>query len=495
MSLSRRDFVRLTGLIAAGAAAAGACSPLYGELSGAYRDPQQWPAGEPSIFRALSRLTFGPTAPEVARVAEIGLAGWLEEQLSPDTVGDAATEILLRRHEVVSMEANALQVRDRDDVLLQFRAAGLQRKIYSSRQLLERWYEFWTDHFNISVDKGDCWYLKVADDRQVIREHGWGQFESLLNASAHSPAMLVYLDNQANEASAPNENYARELMELHTLGVDGGYSQADVMQLARCLTGWSVKDHFWNGEFTFKQDLHDPGRKQVLGLTIDPGGETEAERVLSHLAGHPATARHLAHKLVGRFIGDHPERSAGEVVEMVANRFMRSGGDLQATARTLLLDGLLPRVDRLAPKIKRPIDFVVSSLRALAAHSDGGWPLQRHLAAMGQLPHAWPTPDGAPDEAESWEGNLLPRWQFALELVQDGLEGTLIDVGGLRSADGVADEGLLAALSRRLLGTTPNASLVAAAEAALRESGSEKDDVFAELLIAGLIASPGFQWR
>lgn len=494
MSLSRRDFVKLTSLIAAGAAAGGACSPLYGELSGAFRDPRAWPGTEAATFRGLSRMTFGPTVREVERVTEIGLAGWLEEQLSPGSMDDGAAELLVRRYETLTMEANALAVRDREDVLRQLRAALLQRVIYSRRQLLERWVEFWSDHFNISVDKGDCWYLKVVDDRQVVRKHALGRFGDLLLASAHSPAMLVYLDNQANEARAPNENYAREVMELHTLGVDGGYTQADVMQLARCLTGWTVKDHFWEGEFTFKEDLHDRSQKRVMGLKIEPAGEDEAVQVMSHLVSHPATVHHLARKLVGRFVGDQPEKTAPEVVGMVAQSFARSNGDLMATARTLFLDGLLPRLDQLPHKYKRPMDFVTSSLRALAAHSNGGSALQDHLAAMGHLPYAWPTPDGAPDDAQSWSGNLLPRWQFALQLAQGELEGTEIDLTAMAEVEAVDQDGLLDVLSRRLLGVAPSKSLEAAAEAAQEESGGE-EEAYSKLLVAGLLASPGFQWR
>ncbi len=138
--------------------------------------------------------------------------------------------------------------------------------------------EFWTDHFNIYVAKGDCWFLKVVDDREVVRKHALGNFRDLLLASAHSPAMLVYLDNQANEKAAPNENYGREVMELHTLGVGSGYTQEDVMQLARCLTGWGVKRNFWRGQFQFDPDQHAGGTKKVLGQVIQPGGRRRGRR-------------------------------------------------------------------------------------------------------------------------------------------------------------------------------------------------------------------------
>ncbi|MBK8794077.1 MAG: DUF1800 family protein [Holophaga sp.] len=187
------------------------------------------------------------------------------------------------------------------------------------------------------MDKGSCFYLKTVDDRDVARAHALGSFRDLLWASAHSPAMLTYLDNQANHKGAPNENYARELMELHSLGVQGGYSQADVMELARCLTGWGVKEHFWAGEFHFEPDQHDPGEKQVLGVRIPPGGVDEAESVIERLAAHPSAARFIAAKLARRFLADQPP---AEIVAKGSAAFMASGGDIQKTLRTILLDGL-----------------------------------------------------------------------------------------------------------------------------------------------------------
>lgn len=244
----------------------------------------------------------------------MGLAAWIEEQLAPEFIDDASADWSIRRFDVLELSAGRL--RDRADKLLDnydaslvvndFLQATLLRQIYSRRQLYEIMVEFWSDHFNISMQKGDCWFLKIVDDREVIRPHALGNFRDLLHASAHSPAMLVYLDNQANLKDAPNENYAREVMELHTLGVDGGYSQRDVMEMARCLTGWTVRDSFSLGDFTFEEDLHDSGSKTILGTDIPPDGQTEAETVLNLLAAHPATARHIATKLVRRFIADDP---------------------------------------------------------------------------------------------------------------------------------------------------------------------------------------------
>lgn len=488
MSLSRRDFVRLAGLIAGGAAVGGACAPLAGRLAEIQTESIGWPAFKPSDFHRLARLTFGPTPYELDRVAKIGFAGWIEEQLSPESVEDPGLAVRLRRFDSLQLEAAALEGHERAQVGADLRAATILRRTYSRRQLYERWVEFWTDHFNISIDKGDCWLLKPVDDRVVIRPHVFGSFEALLSASAHSPAMLVYLDNQANRNGAPNENYAREVMELHTLGVDGGYNQRDVMELARCLTGWSVKDHFWKGEFTFDAELHDPGSKRVLDKEILPAGEAEAQRVMEMLAVHQATADHLAMKLVGRFVCDDPVREAPGLVRRVSNAFRRTDGDLKKVARTLFLDGVAQRAQPLPPKIKRPVDLVVSALRGLSARTDGGTPLQAHLAAMGQPLFSWPTPDGPPDAAPPWSGNLMPRWQFAIALGLGEIKGT-----SLGSLEADPPTRTLAALSSRLLGGAPSQALIRALSTAA--SASDMGDSTATVVAAGLIASPEFQWK
>ena len=225
----------------------------------------------------MNRLTFGPRVEERARFAEIGLQAYIEEQLNYASINDLTCNLQLSTFNTLKMAANELEGisnqlfdgYDREIIPNELRQATLMRQIYSKRQLYEIMVEFWSDHFNIFIEKGNGFYLKTVDDREVIRKHALGSFRDLVWASAHSPAMMIYLDNQANEKSHPNENYARELMELHTLGVDGGYTQKDVMELARCLTGWNVKEHFWLGDFVFKEDLHDTGEKNVLGLS-DP---------------------------------------------------------------------------------------------------------------------------------------------------------------------------------------------------------------------------------
>jgi hypothetical protein len=494
--LSRRDFMRLAGLVSASVAVA-ACGPVYQRLGGPAEAPNgaPEPALDPAALAGLRRLTFGPRLAERQRVAEIGLAGWIEEQLAPEALDDGPAEWRLRQFDTLSMSADDLatlsnRLFDNLDTNLvpnELRQATLVRQVYTRRQLHEMLVDFWTDHFNISVAKGDCYFLKTIDDREVIRPHALGRFRDLLWASAHSPAMLVYLDNQANGKDAPNENYARELMELHTLGVNGGYTQADVMELARALTGWTVKPNFWRGRFTFDPDQHDQGVKQVLGLRLEPKGQAEAEAVLETLAAHPSTARFIATKLARRFLADEPPDA---VVACAAEAFLQTAGDLKAVLRVILLDGLAGPAPLAEPKFKRPVHFVVSALRGLNAETDGGPALQEYLQRMGQPYFAWPTPDGFPDRSAPWQGNLLPRWQFSLALARDEVEGTR----AVLPETGATPMAVLAGLAERLLGAPLAPAAADDLLHALRSAGARDEDL-PSLFTAGLLSAPAFQWR
>ncbi|MCC7361649.1 MAG: DUF1800 domain-containing protein [Anaerolineales bacterium] len=496
--LSRRDFLRLAGLVSASAAVstAAACAPVYARIGGPAEPEAAGPALDlaPADERALNRLTFGPRQAERARVAEIGAVAWVEEQLAPAALDDGPADWRLRRFETLGMKAQDLadlgdQLFDDVDMLSvpdELRQATLLRQVYSRRQLYEVMVEFWSDHFHLSTAKGDCWFLKTVDDREVVRPHALGRFRDLLWASAHSPAMLTYLDNQVNVAGAPNENYARELLELHTLGVDGGYSQADVMDLARALTGWTVKQRFWRGQFTFNPDVHDQGEKRVLGLRLVPAGQAEAEQVVERLATHPATARFISTKLARRLLADEP--SPGLVARATA-AFLSTRGDILAVLRVLLLDGLLAADSPAAPKFKRPVNFVAAALRQLNAETDAGPALREYLVRMGQPYFLWPTPDGYPDRTAPWAGNLLPRWQFALALVRGEIAGTRVELNAGPDPAATADD-----VARRLLGrplaTAGRNSLLAALTA-----GGANDEELPALLAAGCLAAPAFQWR
>ena len=495
MTLSRRDFLKLGALVTASAALS-SCGPVY-----AYRRlgsdllSVSWAPLDPHDFLALNRLTFGPRVDERARFAEIGLQAYIEEQLAFESVNDFDCELLLRPFKTLKMEANELEAisnqlfenYDRGKVPDQLRQATALRQLYSKRQLYELMVEFWNDHFNIFIEKGNCFYLKTVDDRAVIRKNALGSFRDLVWASAHSPAMLVYLDNQANHKGAPNENYARELMELHTLGVNGGYTQQDVMELARCLTGWTVKEHFWLGDFAFGEDLHDTGTKNVLGMTIHNTGIKEAEGVIEALAVHPNTARFIATKLTRRFLGDEPPP---EIVDKAAQTFIHTKGDIKSVLRVILLDGLsLAR-----PKYKRPVNFVLSALRMLNVETDGT-AIQDHLLRMGQSYFNCPTPDGYPDRSEPWQGNLMPRWQFAFELIRNEIKGTQIGLKALMDVSGASSlQDEVDAVSSLLLGA-PLARVTRdeLIDSVLSSGATEEETL--QIVTASLIASPAFQWR
>ena len=490
MPPTRREFLTLAGLATAAALLAG-CMP--GAPLAEPSAPAPWPAGSDPAWAALNRLTFGPRPAERARVAAIGLDAWIEEQLAPAALPDAEAEWRVRRFDTLSMDTSVLLDVREENVRRELQQATLLRAVYSRRQLYEVMVEFWSDHFNISTLKGGCAPLKTIDDRAVIRPHALGTFRDLLAATMHSPAMLVYLDNQENHAGRPNENYARELMELHTLGVGSGYTQHDVQEVARCLTGWTVDEGLFRGQFRFAPETHDDGAKQVLGQAIAAGGGAgDGAHVCDLLLAHPALPGFIAHKLVRRLVADEPPPA---LVAAAATTFTRTRGDITAVLRTILHAGEFRAAP---PKLKRPLPYVAGALRQLAAETDGGPALLDYLARMGQPLFQWAMPDGFPDATAAWTGNLLARWQFALALVSGTLPGTTVDLPALARAAGLANTGTLDAtldrFSTLLWGAPPRGQ--AAWPAALRDLLSRVDDATRlPAVVAVLLAAPQYQWR
>ncbi len=493
MTLSRRDFLKLGALVTASAALS-SCAPVYRKIAGDL-PAIPWTALNAQDFLALNRLTFGPRVEERARFVEIGLQAWVEEQLDFESIDDFSCDLQLSNFKTLNKDANELEGisnqlfdgYDRESIPNELRQATLIRQLYSKRQLYEIMVEFWSDHFNIFIEKGNNFYLKTVDDREVIRKHALGSFRDLVWASAHSPAMMIYLDNQANEKSHPNENYARELMELHTLGVDGGYTQQDVMELARCLTGWNVKEHFWLGDFVFKDDLHDTGAKKVLGMPVANAGIQEAEQIIEMLVTHPSTAKFISTKLVRRFVADEPPQ---ELIEKAAQTFLDTKGDIKSVLRVILLEGLTLA----QPKYKRPANFVLSALRALNTETDTV-AIDEYLLRMGQQYFNWPTPDGYPDYSEAWQGNLMPRWQFSFELIRNEIKdtkhnlNTLLDV----SSTGILQDDV-DSLTSLLLGVPMERIARDELIASVRSAGATDEETL-QIIAASIIASPAFQWR
>ncbi|HHJ06888.1 MAG TPA: DUF1800 domain-containing protein [Anaerolineae bacterium] len=487
---TRRQFITLSALLAGSAALSGCASPA--NLLGPRRIFDHWPnEASANAWRVLNRISFGPRPEERRRAAEIGLKAFIEEQLAPDSLNEDRRALLrARRLESLHLDASDLFDVKREVAARELQQAAVLRAVYSRRQLYEVMVNFWSDHFNITQLKGDCAWLKTVDDREVIRPHALGNFRDLLFASARSPAMLTYLDNQENRVGNPNENYARELMELHTLGVNSGYTQRDVQALARCLTGWTVKRHFYRGHFAFKADSHDDAPKRVLGLNIPAGsGQAGAEAVLEKLAAHPAAARFIAKKLTRRFVSDDPPPA---LVARAARAFLKSNGDIKSTLRVILFSPEFLSPAATTRKLKRPFNYVVSALRQLNAQSNGGPALLTHLSEMGQLPFHWTTPDGYPDKANFWQGTLLGRWQFALALAHNNIPGTKINLEELANLASTGREReigeLLDQFSTLLLGR-PLPKALSKRLLEIHQAGSEAT------LLATLLASPAFQWK
>ena len=433
------------------------------------------------VTHVLNRLTFGPRPGDHARVSALGARAFVAAQLAPETIEDAAAMRRSRHFEALdAWPAGELLEHDPRALLDQLTRDKIQRALHSRRQLFEVMVDFWTDHFNIDPSKGDSRWFKPIDDRRVIRAHAMGRFADLVRASALSPAMLWYLDGRENRkadgAGRPNENYARELLELHTLGVHGGYTQDDVMEVARCLTGWTVRARNQArhavGKVEFDPARHDDGEKRVLGTVIPAGlGAGDLDRVVELVCTHPSTARHLAGKLCRRFIADDPPEPA---VAAVAAAFADSGGDLRKTLAALFAHEAF-WASR-GGKIKRPFHFVMSVLRVTGAHTDAGRPVQDYLLRLGHAPFQCPTPDGYPDEPQPWMATLLWRWRLAAEVVANGLKGTVLDADRLRAAAGGTDMAVAAhVLGRR------------ATEAELQAAGRCASP------LALLLASPAFQ--
>jgi uncharacterized protein (DUF1800 family) len=410
-------------------------------------------------------------------------------------------------------------------VIEELSAARIIRAAQSQRQLNEVLVDFWMNHFNVFAGKGLDRVFTTSFERDVIRQMIWGRFEDLLLATAKSPAMLFYLDNAqstADEAHRPprragrglfggglfamrdaagvprknpagglNENYARELMELHTLGVDGGYTQKDVTELARILTGWSIVRPEQGTGFVFRAQLHDAGSKTVLGNVFPAGGGIEeGERMIRILARHPSTARHIAYQLCQRFVADDPPKA---LVDRVAKTFLATGGDLRETVRAVVTSAEFfnPRYYR--AKVKSPFEYVVSALRAVGAAPEDALPIARQLAQMGEPLYLCQPPTGYSDTAEAWvnTGALVARLNFALQLAANRLPGTFADLQGLIAAESASDPGKsVDAVSCALVG----AELSPETRKTLEDRIGAKSANSTLPLIAGLIlGSPEFQ--
>ena len=437
---------------------------------------------EQRVLHALNRLGYGPRPGDVERVRRTGLAAYIEQQLSPSRIADPAADQALTGYPVLDQSAAQLvrdypqlspQIRQRvaqgemtrRDVMEmyplerrpavitgQMQAARITRAVLSERQLEEVMVDFWFNHFNVYAQKGAVRWMLPAYEREAIRPHALGRFHDLVLATARHPAMLFYLDNwlstradlvirqgpNAGRRMGLNENYARELMELHTLGVDGGYRQEDVVEVARCFTGWTIDRPQQGGGFLFRPQAHDRGAKRVLGQTIPAGGDLQdGERVIDILTRHPSTARFIATKLARRLVSDDPPST---LVDRAAATFQRTDGDIRAVLTTIVTAPEFWSAEAYRAKIKTPLEVVASAMRALDGRiapaggpeaAGGGVALAREVGKLGEPLYEAQPPTGYPDRAESWvnTGALLGRMNFALGLAHNRFPGARVDLG------------------------------------------------------------------
>jgi hypothetical protein len=425
-------------------------------------------------FHLLSRAAYGPRPGERERVSEIGSSAWLDAQLDPDSIDDRACDVRARRFETIHLEPGLAFEFDDRVLREELVRHTMLRAIYSKRQLLEVMTSFWTDHFNVDVGKGDVIHFAATSDR-AIRKNALGSFRELVRSSVTSGAMLLYLDGASSKKGSPNENHARELLELHTLGVNGGYTQSDVRETARALTGWRVGTSGWKrGEVSFDPAEHDDGPKTILGTAIPSGlGAGDVDRVVDIVCAHPSTAKFIARKLARRFVSDDPPDS----IVLRAAADLQSGEIAKALRTILLSDELMAARGK---KLKRPMQLIASALRATAADTHARPEIVSTLARLGQPLFAWPTPDGFPDRGEAWIGTLLWRWNFAFALAANEIPNVHAPIDELVRAIGDAHP---VALFAHFVGRAPNV-----VERQLLEAHRKTEDA-----IGVILASPAFQ--
>jgi uncharacterized protein (DUF1800 family) len=443
------------------------------------------PTQDQEILHVLNRLTYGPRPGDVERVKSMGLQKWIEWQLTPARIDNSALDRRLARLETLTLDAQTIQQeysgpamverrkrraaegaepntratesadstdsnmpmrmqgseaqRKSRQVLADIEEAKLLRAVYSERQVEEILVDFWFNHFNVFAGKGATRNYVGEYEREAIRPHVLGSFREMLGATARHPAMLFYLDNwlssaqgargaqgaQRARSSGLNENYARELLELHTLGVDGGYTQTDIVNVAKAFSGWTMQPRQGSG-FIFASRRHDGGEKLVLGQTIKAGGgESDGERVLDIVAAHPSTARHIATKLAVRFVSDNPPAA---LVDRVAARFVATKGDLREVTKTLLASPEFLAADAQRSKVKTPLEFVASALRATSADVRNAVPLARTLRDMGMPLYFCQPPTGYDEAATTWvnAGALVSRMNFAVDLSKNNVRGVRV---------------------------------------------------------------------
>jgi len=386
------------------------------------------------VIHVLSRLAFGPRPGEVDKVlAAGGWEKWVDQQLKPDAVEDAALDDELpQRYPWLKMTLQemrekypiAYQQQNRPELRAGLRDSVLFRAVNSNRQFKEVMCEFWRNHFFVNQPAREAptrSWTAIDYEEQVIRKNAFGNFKQMLYASATHPAMLEYLDNYSSKANAWNENYAREVMELHTLGADRGYNETDVLELSKVLTGWTYDKDL---KFTFRPDWHQPGTKKVLGQNI-PNGQIGGERALYMLATHPNCAEFISYKLCRYLVNDNPQPA---LVRKIAAVFRDTGGDLPKVYKAILTSPEFIDRTNYRAKFKTPFEYTVSAIRATGAKLTDATDTVAVIAKMGEPIYDCEDPTGFFDTAEAWmdSGVLTSRWDFAFKMTRGSIRGVKV---------------------------------------------------------------------
>ncbi len=445
----------------------------------------------------VGRITNGWNQATWDRATTLGYSGFLEEQLAHETIAENPA-LVVQLAALPTLTLTSKQLYDTyvvnnqtNTVVGELKTAAVLRGMHSTRQLFERMVEFWTDHFNVDHAEGQVQWLKTTEDRDLIRAHALGNFGDLLRGDARSAAMLYYLDNYRNFAQSPNENYAREAMELHSLSV-GHYTEADVVALARILTGWQYRQvqHPNHGDFYFNAAVHDNAAKTFLN-TVFPagGGEAEGLTALNLLANHRLTAEFVSRKMIRWLLSYNPSQS---VVDQVASVFLTSGGDIKATLRAIFDPDLVAQVpDADLPKIKRPFHLVCSLARACAPTITNPSRFVNELALMGHRPFSWPDPNGYPETPEAWGQSVHARWTFVTRFIDGQIPGTSVSVATLFGS--TPKSALAERASEILSGGTLDPVDVAAVQA-YADSVTTLNDTLRRDVLELAAQSPSFQY-
>jgi uncharacterized protein (DUF1800 family) len=387
----------------------------------------------------LKRLTYGATPAERDRIVSMGETAWLNQQLAPATIDTSAVEAKVAQLPAINMAPvdlfNTYLQTNTNDATAQLQHATLMRAVESPAQLQERMTEFWSDHFNVPFEDKQVRLYKIIEDRTAIRPHALTTFKQLLVASATSPAMLRYLDNYVSKVNGINENYGRELLELHTVGV-GKFTEADVVNTARLLTGWSIDNA--TRTFKFKQAQNDPAPLTILGWTRPTTGNpfTHGVAFLQHLAMRPDTANFVCTKIARRFVADRPDPA---LVTAMANAWLANDSAIGPVLKAMVAH---PAFDASANgKFRRPHDYVVFGLRALRASVNPTTnmnqikKIRKTLEGLGNLPFEWPAPNGYPDVEGAWlnTGAMLSRWNWTADVIGRAFPPLVYDTAALRT--------------------------------------------------------------